>query len=370
MWAQNSESGPAARRSRREKETWLLARGMPSASASARWAASKLVTPMAPISPSPAQAGELVQGVEPGRVLEAPPVELQEVEAGDAEAGEAFLDAGAHHLGGHRAGLGAPFGERDAAPAAGEEAAGDELGAAVVVGHVEGVEAVADVGFQRVGAAVGVDGGSVLLEVGDLPEAADHAGDRGAVLQSGALRVRHGWASSRVRGRGRRGGGRSTRTSPRMPRGRRSRMAQRREADEHDLQRGGAGLLAGGEEGGDDARGDRPEAPDHDGAEDGAAVVAGAADDQHRPDLEGEHRQVVLRRDEADEVRLHRAGEAHDRAADGEGLEAEAVGALAEGAGGGLVLADGAQDAAPGAAEEALEGEVEERRRRGGGRRG
>ena len=60
-------------------------------------------------------------------------------------------------------------------------------------------------------------------------------------------------------------------------------------------------------------------------------------------------------------MRLHGAGEAHDRAADGEGLQAEAVGALAERAGGGLVLADGAQHPAPGAAEQALEGEVEER---------
>ena len=43
---------PAARRSTSENETWLVATGTPSASASARWAASKLVTPIAPISPS------------------------------------------------------------------------------------------------------------------------------------------------------------------------------------------------------------------------------------------------------------------------------------------------------------------------------
>ena len=82
-------------------------------------------------------------------------------------------------------------------------------------------------------------------------------------------------------------------------------MAQSDDADQHDLQRRGARLLAGREERGDGAAGERPEAPDDDGAEDRAAVVAGAADDQHRPDLEGQHRQVVLRGDEADEVRLH-----------------------------------------------------------------
>ena len=103
-------SGPAARRSRSEKETWLLASGMPSASASARWAASKLVTPMAAISPSLRRRASSCRASSQAGCSKLHQWNCSRSMRGDAEAGEAFLDAGAHHLGGHRAGLGAPFG--------------------------------------------------------------------------------------------------------------------------------------------------------------------------------------------------------------------------------------------------------------------
>ena len=96
-----------------------------------------------------------------------------------------------------------------------------------------------------------------------------------------------------------------------------------RDADHDDLQRRGARLLAGRKQAGDGAGRRRPDAPDQHRAEDRAAIVAGAADDQHRPDLEGQHRHVIVGRDEADEMRLHRAGQPHDAAADGEGLQPE-----------------------------------------------
>ena len=45
-----------------------------------------------------AQARHLVQRIEPGRMLERPPVELQQVDAFDAEPVEPLLDARAHDL--------------------------------------------------------------------------------------------------------------------------------------------------------------------------------------------------------------------------------------------------------------------------------
>ena len=73
------------------------------------------------------QPRHLVQRVEPGRMLERPPMELQQVDLFDAEPVEPFLHALADDFGGHRPGLRAPFGEgerplvasADSAPAAG-----------------------------------------------------------------------------------------------------------------------------------------------------------------------------------------------------------------------------------------------------------
>ena len=138
-----------------------MASGMPSDSATRRCAASKLVTPIAPISPSSFSFSHLVQRVEPGRMLEGPPVELQQVDLLHAEPVEPLLHAPAHDVRCHRPGLRAPFGEGERpfflGRVAREQPPGDDLGAAVVVGHVERVEAGLGIGLQRVGAAFRID---------------------------------------------------------------------------------------------------------------------------------------------------------------------------------------------------------------------
>ena len=96
-----------------------------------------------------------------------------------------------------------------------------------------------------------------------------------------------------------------------------------RSSDHHDLQRCRARLFARRENGRDDPRRRRPDRPDQDSAQDRAAIVAGPADDEHRPDLEGQHRLVVFRRDEPDEMSLDCAGQAHDGAAQRKGLQTE-----------------------------------------------
>ena len=92
---------------------------------------------------------ELLHRVEIGEMLEAPPMELEEIDRRHAKAPQAALDAGAHDFRRHRAGRRAPFGEGDGPMRAGSFAPGDasqkpsrdQFRAAVVVGHVEGVEA-------------------------------------------------------------------------------------------------------------------------------------------------------------------------------------------------------------------------------------
>ena len=51
----------------------------------------------------------------------------------------------------------------------GQQPPGDQLGAAVMVGHVEGVEAGLGVGVEGVGAALGVQRLAALLQVRHLP---------------------------------------------------------------------------------------------------------------------------------------------------------------------------------------------------------
>src|SRR4051812_11629100 len=123
-----------------------------------------------------------------------------------------------------------------------------------------------------------------------------------------------------------------------------------RHADHDDLQSRRARLLAWREQRRDGAGGCRPDAPDQSRAENGAAIVAGTADDQHGPDLESQHRLVIVGSDETDEMRLHRASQPHDAAAYGEGLQAELRCVLAERARRSLVLANRAQHPAPRAA--------------------
>src|SRR5258708_33927181 len=100
------------------------------------------------------------------------------------------------------------------------------------------------------------------------------------------------------------------------------------QADEDALHRAPLGLVVDRDQLGDQRAAPGPDAPDDEGAEERPLVVAAAADDQHRPDLEGDDRRVVDWADEADEARIERAGKAHDGGAEHERLEAEAEHAL------------------------------------------
>ncbi len=125
-------------------------------------------------------------------MLECPPVELQQIDLFDAEPVEPLLHPLADNVGGHRTRRGTPFceGERafSALRIAGEHTAGDDLGAAVVIGHVERIEACFGISLQRVGAAFGIDRLARFLDVGDLPQAADEPADRQAVCKRDAVR--------------------------------------------------------------------------------------------------------------------------------------------------------------------------------------
>src|SRR5688572_2283172 len=65
------------------------------------------------------------------------------------------------------------------------------------------------------------------------------------------------------------------------------------EADQDHLHRRPLSGVGGGNELGDQGPGRRPDAPDHERPKERAAVVAAAADDEHRPHLEGHDRQEV-----------------------------------------------------------------------------
>ena len=133
------------------------------------------------------ESGQLVHGVEPAGMLERPPVELKKVDALGLHPAARPIDGRAHHLRRHRPGSGAPLGEgrgpvAEARPdaAGGEHAVempGDDLGAAVVVGHVEGVEAGRGIGRQLRRGALRVERLAVAFHVCDLPQAGDHAAD-------------------------------------------------------------------------------------------------------------------------------------------------------------------------------------------------
>src|SRR5688500_16622359 len=72
-----------------------------------------------------------------------------------------------------------------------------------------------------------------------------------------------------------------------------------READHEKRQSSGGRLLARRKEPGDGCCRRRPDAPDEHRPEDRATIVARAADDQHSPHLESQHRHVIVWRDEA-----------------------------------------------------------------------
>src|SRR5262245_25729730 len=136
------------------------------------------------------------------------------------------------------------------------------------------------------------------------------------------------------------------------------------QADQDHLDGGALRGAAGRHQLGDDDTGAGPDGPDDQRAEQGAAVTAAAADDEHRPHLEGDDREEVERADEADEADVERAGEPHERRDQHEGFQAEATCALAERDGGGLVLADGLQHAAPGRPQDPVERPVGRRQDR------
>ena len=139
------------------------------------------------------QSVQMFHRVEIGGMLEAPPVKLQEVDGFDAEALAAALDALAHDLGRHRPRRRAPFGEGfDLAGRALHRPAGDEFRAAIVIGHVEGVEAALGIGQQGRRRRLAVQLAAAALHVGDLPEAGEEAGDREIGGKVYAGRVGHG----------------------------------------------------------------------------------------------------------------------------------------------------------------------------------
>src|SRR5271155_3339667 len=100
-----------------------------------------------------AQGRQLLHRVEIAGVLERPPVKLQEVDRFDAEPRPRTPDALSYDLARHRPRRWAPLRERDRAARARplargdtlEKPARDDFRAAVVIGHVESIEARAGV---------------------------------------------------------------------------------------------------------------------------------------------------------------------------------------------------------------------------------
>ena len=126
------------------------------------------------------ELGQPAHGVEIARVVEQPPVELQQVDPLDPQSRQTAADAGAYHLGRHVAGLGAPFGQhRRACGRCGHQQhpTGDLLGTAIVIGHVEGVEARVGIGAQGLGGTVEIQRPTIALHVRDLPQPGHHAAD-------------------------------------------------------------------------------------------------------------------------------------------------------------------------------------------------
>ncbi len=124
------------------------------------------------------QRVEMFHRVEIGGMIKAPPVKLQQLDRLDAEPFPAALDAFADDRARHRPRRRAPFGEGDGRRVgARDRPAGDQLGAAVVIRHVERVEAAPRIGEQRRGRGFAVEFAAVALHVGDLPQADDDARD-------------------------------------------------------------------------------------------------------------------------------------------------------------------------------------------------
>jgi hypothetical protein len=131
-----------------------------------------------PLIPQPVH---LVQRIEPSRMLEGPPMELKQVHPLCAQPVESLLHPAAHNFSRHRPRLRAPLRHHHRSAAASRTArqkpAGDHFRAAVMVGHVEGIEACLSVGLQCIGCGIEREGALVPFDVRDLPEAADQPTD-------------------------------------------------------------------------------------------------------------------------------------------------------------------------------------------------
>jgi hypothetical protein len=136
----------------------------------------------------PLQVLEVKEGVEPRGVVVHPRVELQEVDPLGAEPFQRSLHRLANVVAGDRPGLRCPLGEA-LGPVA--EDPRDDLGRAVVVGHVEGGEAGVDIGAHGQGRLVHVELPAVAFEVRDLPQAVDDARDAQAFAERVAGNAGH-----------------------------------------------------------------------------------------------------------------------------------------------------------------------------------
>ena len=135
-----------------------------------------------------AQRREFLQRVKPGGVLEAPPVELQKVDSRDPEPVQPLLDPGTNGFRRHPAGRRAPLGEGQRVGTSLQETRGDDLGAAVVIRHVERVKAAVGIVSEVIGDLVRVQTGTVALHVRDLPKAGQDAADDQFVGQAEPVR--------------------------------------------------------------------------------------------------------------------------------------------------------------------------------------
>ena len=138
------------------------------------------------------QLHELFHGVDIAGMLVHPPMQLKQVYFLGPEPLEAFLDRGTHGFRRHDARLRAPLGQHarlrvradidGALAVALKQAPRDQLGAAVMVRHVEGVETGAGVVRHGIGRLIGLEQVAVPLHIRDLPQ----AGDNGADFKAGA----------------------------------------------------------------------------------------------------------------------------------------------------------------------------------------
>ena len=127
-------------------------------------------------------------------MFKAPPMKLQQIDAFDAQPVEPILYTSADDLGCHRAGRGAPLGECGGTVfgwISFKQMLGDDLGAAIVIGHVEGLKPVPGIGLQVVGGLDRIKVRAAAFHIGDLPKTGDNARDRQPIRQGFAFNIMH-----------------------------------------------------------------------------------------------------------------------------------------------------------------------------------